>query len=293
MSSIGSLTSASSDLRSPDVRERDEAARVIWDHFEARLHSLVRRHLDNRIRRREDEQDILQSMYASFCIGQLEGNDPPASRQELWKLLVRITLVQGRQHGQPPSRGPPRRPPRAALGGPAATARTLFPLWMLDHVDRRRPAPTSRLIVLEELDRLLHGLPEELRQIVLWKLDGYTNAEISAHARPHRPLRRAQDAVDPQAAGLESVKRDQGADEDRRRRRLNRPEAARSAPSEASLRSRPIDAGRPDRAGSRARTRRPRSRHSSRPRRPGRTVGIAGPQAHGARPIAVAARYMA
>ena len=33
--------------------------------------------------------------------------------------------------------------------------------------------------MLEELDRLLQGLPEELRQIVLWKLDGFTNAEIA------------------------------------------------------------------------------------------------------------------
>ena len=70
MSSIGSLTTRIQHLRSPDVRQRDEAARVIWDHFEARLRSLVRRHLDNRIRRREDEQDILQSMYVSFCTGQ-------------------------------------------------------------------------------------------------------------------------------------------------------------------------------------------------------------------------------
>ncbi len=94
MSSIGSLTLYIADLRSPDTRQRDEAARVIWERFSSRLQTLVRRHIDNRIRRREDENDILQSMYSSFCIGQLEGKTPPASREELWKLLVRITMCK-------------------------------------------------------------------------------------------------------------------------------------------------------------------------------------------------------
>ena len=73
MSSMGSVTLCVQHLRSPDCRERDEAARVIWERFSAAAAGLVRRHLDNRIRRREDEQDILQSVYASFCLGQLEG----------------------------------------------------------------------------------------------------------------------------------------------------------------------------------------------------------------------------
>ena len=50
---------------------------------------------------------------------------------------------------------------------------------MLEHVDRSQPSPEEKVIVLEELNRLLSGLSEELRQIVLWKLDGFTNAEIA------------------------------------------------------------------------------------------------------------------
>jgi eukaryotic-like serine/threonine-protein kinase len=177
MNTIGSLTLCIQNLRSPDVQARDEAARVIWERFAARLQALARRHLDNRIRRREDEQDILQSMYASFCIGQREGNASPASREELWRLLVRITLCKvvntakrnfavrrdvRREHSPSP---------------------TLFPLWMLDHVDRAQVDPAERLIVLEELDRLLQELPEKLRQIVVWKVEGFTNAEIAHHLK--------------------------------------------------------------------------------------------------------------
>jgi DNA-directed RNA polymerase specialized sigma24 family protein len=179
MSSTGSLTVRIRHLRSPDVRQREEAARVIWDHFEARLRSLVRLHLDNRVRRREDEHDILQSMYASFCHGQLEGKALPESRHELWKLLVRIALckVVNTANRHLAARRDVRRE-RAAVNRPDDSG--LFPDWMLDHVDRSQPGPDEKVVALEELDRLLESLPEDLRGIVIWKLDGYTNAEIAA-----------------------------------------------------------------------------------------------------------------
>jgi DNA-directed RNA polymerase specialized sigma24 family protein len=50
---------------------------------------------------------------------------------------------------------------------------------MLDHVDRAQHSPEERVVVVEELDRLLNGLSEELRRIVVWKLEGFTNAEIA------------------------------------------------------------------------------------------------------------------
>jgi DNA-directed RNA polymerase specialized sigma24 family protein len=117
-------------------------------------------------------------MYASFCHGQLEGKDTPQSRQELWKLLVRIALckVVNTANRHLAARRDVRRE-RAAPSRPGDS--TLFPDWMLEQVDRMGPGPEERIIALEEIDRLLQALPEDLRQVVLWKLDGYTNAEIS------------------------------------------------------------------------------------------------------------------
>ncbi len=179
MSSMGSVTIYLERLRSPDCRERDEAARIIWERFSARLLGLVRRHLDNRIRRREDEQDVLQSVYATFCIGQLNGKTSPASREELWKLLVRITMctVVNTAHRHLAARRDVRRERADAHDSPATGS--LFPRWMLDHVDRSQPSHEEKVIVLEEVDRLLYGLPGDLRCIVMWKLEGYTNAEIA------------------------------------------------------------------------------------------------------------------
>jgi DNA-directed RNA polymerase specialized sigma24 family protein len=179
MSSVGSLTLCIHHLRSPDCRERNEAARIIWERFYSPLQSLVRRHLDSRIRRREDEEDILQSMYACLCAGQLKGKAAPASREELWKLMARITMckVVNTAHRHRAARRDVRRERTDPPGG--APSGSQFPTWMLEHIARAQPSPEEKLIVLDELHRLLQGLTEELRQIVLWKLDGFTNAEIS------------------------------------------------------------------------------------------------------------------
>jgi DNA-directed RNA polymerase specialized sigma24 family protein len=178
MSSVGSLTRWVYELRSPDLRQRDEAARIIWEQFAPRLTLLVRRHLDHRILRREDEQDILQSMFASFYQGQYLGKTTPASRQELWKLLVRITMckVVNTAHRHLADRRDIRRE-RSDRAGESDNSR--FAEWIRDHVDRAQPTPQDRVAVAEEVERLLHLLPEELRQIVLWKLEGFTNAEIA------------------------------------------------------------------------------------------------------------------
>jgi RNA polymerase sigma-70 factor (ECF subfamily) len=178
MSSVGSLTRYVYELRSPDHRMRDEAARIIWERFSPRLKILVRRHLDNRILRREDEQDILQNMFASFYQGQAMGQKAPASREELWKLLVRITMckVVNTAHRHTADRRDVRRERGDA---PCARDDGRFPRSMLDHVDRAQPTPQERSVVVDEVQRLLNQLPDDLRQIVVWKLEGFTNLEIS------------------------------------------------------------------------------------------------------------------
>jgi RNA polymerase sigma factor (sigma-70 family) len=157
---------------------RDEAARIIWERFSPRLKHLVRRHLDNRIFRREDEQDVLQSMFASFCAGQSKGSKAPASREELWKLLVRITMckIVNTAHRHLAER----RDIRRERGEPKGdTDEKRFPQWMLDHVDRSQPTSEERIAAVEEIQRLLHILPEDLRQIMVWRLEGFTNPEIA------------------------------------------------------------------------------------------------------------------
>jgi hypothetical protein len=92
----GSVTGQIRLLRCVNAAERDLAARLIWSRYFRDLLELARNHLDRRIRRREDEEDVLQSMYKSFCLRQQRGEFDLAGRDALWNLLVTITLRKAR-----------------------------------------------------------------------------------------------------------------------------------------------------------------------------------------------------
>jgi ECF sigma factor len=92
----GSVTGMLLGLRSDDPAVRDAAARQIWDRYFRDLLALARKNLDKRIRLRTDEEDVAQSMFKSFCLRQQRGEFDLAGRDELWKLLVTITLRKAR-----------------------------------------------------------------------------------------------------------------------------------------------------------------------------------------------------
>ncbi len=92
----GSVTRLIQLLRSHDPTVRDMAARLIWQRYFRNLLELARKNLDKRVRRRVDEEDVLQSMFQSFCARQGRGEFELAGRDELWKLLVTITLRKAR-----------------------------------------------------------------------------------------------------------------------------------------------------------------------------------------------------
>lgn len=80
MGAQGSVTRLIIDLRSDEPRVREVAARLVWGRYFRGLLLLARNHLSARIHSREDEEDVLQSMYKSFCIRQRRGDFDLASR---------------------------------------------------------------------------------------------------------------------------------------------------------------------------------------------------------------------
>ena len=161
-------------LRRPG--ERDIAARLIWERYFRSLTDLARHHLDQRVRRREDEEDVLQSMYKSFCLRQQRGEFDLTGRDQLWGLLVQITLCKSRNAAARNRRG--KRDVTRELvptrDDPAAGA------WVLEQVHASEPTPAEAAVLNEVLERRLLTLPEpELRQIALAKLEGWTNREIA------------------------------------------------------------------------------------------------------------------
>jgi DNA-directed RNA polymerase specialized sigma24 family protein len=175
MDPVDSVTRWVAELRSSDRGTRDEAARKIWERYSARLSALVRRKLDARLRRRESVDDILQSMFKSFCLGQSEAKDRLRSRDELWRMLVRIVLCKvanAAQRHRAARRDYRRELSLATRGSDDAG----FPAWMLEAMDGSMPTPEQA----EEIERLLRALPDDLRRILLWALEGDTNKQIAA-----------------------------------------------------------------------------------------------------------------
>ena len=109
----GSVTRMILDLRNDDPAVRNAAARLIWERYFRDLLTLARKNLDKRIRLRTDEEDVTQSMFKSFCLRQQRGEFDLAGRDELWRLLVTITIRKARNAAKAQRQGEARHRPRA------------------------------------------------------------------------------------------------------------------------------------------------------------------------------------
>jgi len=164
--------------RSGSSASRDEAARRLWERYLPRLLRLARRHLDRRIRVLQGEEDVVQSMGRSFFRRLRRGDFDLAGRDELWALLVTITLNKARNAADRHfaairdfRRSRPI-PPSDASGSDAP--HEAFAL------EATGPTPAEAAALNEALERRLRDLPEpDLRQVALRKLEGYTNSEIA------------------------------------------------------------------------------------------------------------------
>jgi DNA-directed RNA polymerase specialized sigma24 family protein len=174
MGAQGSVTRLIIELRSDEPKVRAAAARLVWGRYFKELLKLARSQLSAQIRTREDEEDVLQSMYKSFCIRQRRGDFDLANRDQLWNLLVQITLRKARNTANRHLQGKRdiRREDIATVQSPDA---------LLDQIDSSGPTPAEAALLNEALERRFQMLRQpELRQIARWKLEGYTNPEIAA-----------------------------------------------------------------------------------------------------------------
>jgi RNA polymerase sigma factor (sigma-70 family) len=166
-------------LRSRDTSVRDMAAGMIWQRYFRELLSLARRNLDRRSRHRADEEDVLQSMFRSFCARQARGDFSLADRDELWRLLVTITLRKARNTAKAQRRDR-RDIEREQRAGMEAGCDSNGTSWELEEMDAAGPSPMEAALLNEALEKRLESLADsDLRQIALWRLEGYSNREIA------------------------------------------------------------------------------------------------------------------
>ena len=117
-------------------------------------------------------------MYKSFCLRQQRGEFDLANRDALWSLLVTITLNKTRDVAKHHCRK------QRDVFRDRSTPGDDETEWALEQMEAAEPSPKEAAILNEALERRLEALADPgLRQIALWRLEGYTNGEIADKLR--------------------------------------------------------------------------------------------------------------
>jgi DNA-directed RNA polymerase specialized sigma24 family protein len=155
------------------------AAGPLWEAYFARLMRVARGRLRAAPRAAADEEDVALSAFDSFCRGAEAGRFPRLDdRDDLWHVLFVITdrkaAGQARREGRD-KRGGGRVIQVSAIGSGESSGADV-----LGGIVGSEPCPEFAAQVAEECERLLSILTDaKLRQIAIWKMEGFTNAEIA------------------------------------------------------------------------------------------------------------------
>ncbi|MBI3411158.1 MAG: RNA polymerase subunit sigma-70 [Planctomycetes bacterium] len=161
------------------LKEGDsEAASALWRQYFDRLVRLARQKLGAAPRRAADEEDVALSVFRCLCDGAARGRFPELTdRDDLWRLLTTMTIrkaIDQKRRGAGLKRG------AGLVRGESVFADLANETAGLDQALGDEPTPEWLAMLAEEHTRLLDALGNEtLRQVALWKMEGFTNEEIA------------------------------------------------------------------------------------------------------------------
>lgn len=152
------------------VRQGDpQATEELFAHYSQRLSRLAEEHLSRKLSGRVEGEDVVQSVFRTFFRRSAQGEFKIDSRAQLWRLLVKITVhkarMQGRRH-------------TAAMRHVDAEQHGDDMEWLLTLADRS-PGPEETVILMDQIEDLLRGLPSLYCQVLEQRLQGSSVAEIS------------------------------------------------------------------------------------------------------------------
>ena len=171
MNELGSITIWLDRLKAGD---RSEAATRLWKAYFARLVGLARRHLGTRPRPAADEEDVALAAFDSFVRAAEAGRFPRLDdRDDLWQVLFVIATRKAADLRVADM--------RLKRGGGRVDQMPAWDESAETQVVATEPDPSEAALLAEQLELRLASLPDlKLRQIAVWKLEGYSNREIAA-----------------------------------------------------------------------------------------------------------------
>jgi RNA polymerase sigma factor (sigma-70 family) len=161
-----------------DIKQGDSAAATaLWHEYFEKLVRLARKKLDGVAGKMADEEDVALSAFKSFCLAAKTGRFPDLlDRDGLWRLLIRMTArkaVDLRRHEGRECRGGGR------VRGESGLTVGKDETQGIADVIGDSPNPQLAAQLAEELELQLSQFDPQQRQIVLAKMEGYTNREIA------------------------------------------------------------------------------------------------------------------
>lgn len=167
----------------------DDAARVVFERFANRLMGLARKSLHGRLLQKVDPEDVVQSAYKSFFLGQREAGWDFGGWDGLWGMLTLITLRKcaGRaEYYSADKRDVKREMPPAHDSVSGAVD---------DFALDREPQPEEAALLVETVESLFLAMNDaDERAILELSLQGFTAAEIVEQTgRAERSVRRLRE----------------------------------------------------------------------------------------------------
>jgi RNA polymerase sigma-70 factor (ECF subfamily) len=148
-----------------------QAAQALFDRYADQLLALARRRISQRMASRVDPEDVVQSVFRTFFDRAKKGHFDIEEKDDLVKLLVRITVhktLRHIEHHKAAKRNVSSEAPQSDLSRER----------LQDLLDGG-PTPDAVVAFCDQLDHFLNQLGPDERKILEMRLQNYSNHEIA------------------------------------------------------------------------------------------------------------------
>ncbi|WP_197454638.1 RNA polymerase sigma factor [Stieleria varia] len=164
-----------------------DAIKALFDQYSQRLIHLASKNIHPALLKRFDGEDVVQSVFRSFFRRQEQGAFHIEHSEELWQLLVTLTLCKTRSQA---------RKHTAEKRDASADVVISDVNQMFD----RQPSHEDALALWEEMEMVLQGLPDRTAEIISMRLEGLNRSEIAkqlnlSRQTIHRILKLVQERI--------------------------------------------------------------------------------------------------
>jgi RNA polymerase sigma-70 factor (ECF subfamily) len=153
-------------------RHRDgdpDASRLLFAQYAQQLCRLAERYLSRKLASRVEGEDVVQSAFRTFFRRTSKGEFQIDSSAQLWRLLVIITVRKARAQG---------RYHTAAVRDISAEQATTAEDIIAD-LEAHEPGPDDVVILMDQIDAVLKGLPPLYGQVLELRLQGHSATDIA------------------------------------------------------------------------------------------------------------------